>query len=135
MKIQWARIVVAAFAIEAFLIVSLVPLGPIIRGAFGERAYFIVECVLLFTVAVLVTMWFVRKVRLQVLLHGALIGVVATLLFLGLTVASGLLTVAIDSRGPVLFVFEQVLRIIATVAGAFLSERRRSVGVRSAEAI
>jgi hypothetical protein len=66
-----------------------------------------------------------RKVESRFVLHGTLVGVVATILYLLLVVAQpGSWTVAINLYGPVLFVLANSLRVAGSVAGGVAAGRR-----------
>jgi hypothetical protein len=67
------------------------------------------------------------------LLHGALVGIVATAMYFGLVVmAPGGLDGAVDVYGAPLFYLCQLLRIAGCVAGALHLQRRAAAGGRPA---
>jgi hypothetical protein len=71
-------------------------------------------------------MWVVRTVASGFVLHGALLGVVATLIYFGLIISqSGSITPVIDAYGPVSFFLANALKILGCVAGAYVAGRRR----------
>ena len=121
MKIHWARVVIAAFVLELVLFATLIP----IQLAFGMRAFLIAVPIGVFVEAFLITRWFLRRVQFRTLLHGLLIGVIATLIYLGLALGtSGSLQPIIDVYGPFMAVFGNLLRIAGALLGA-ASVRRR----------
>src|SRR5947207_13964886 len=109
MKIHWARVVIAAFVIEVVLFATLIP----IQLAFGTRAFLIAVPIGVFVETFLLTRWFLRRVQFRTVLHGLLIGVIATLIYLGLVLGTsgGSLQPALDVYGLFAFVFDNALRI------------------------
>ena len=69
----------------------------------------------------LVSWWVVRKVPGRRLLHGALIGILATIIYVGLCMTNpdGGLASVVAMYGPVLFVVGNGFRIVGTIAGAW----------------
>ena len=123
MKIHWARVVIAAFVIEFVLIVTLVPIGQV----FGLRVFLITVPIGVFVGTFLLTAWFCRRIQSRLALHGLLVGLVATIIYLGLVIGSGQMSEALATYGPVLFVVGNGLRILAAVLGAMFSARRRQI--------
>ena len=72
-----------------------------------------------FVFGYLVSWWILRKVPSAPVLHGALIGIVATAMYLGLVFAQpGGFAAAVGTYGVPLFWFSQAMRIAGCVAGA-----------------
>jgi hypothetical protein len=121
-RLRWGRIVVGAILLELVLIVVLVPplqiLGPEKVIPFVSPALFVLS----FGVA----WWILRKTPQRRVLHGALIGVLATAIYLLLCLASpeGLSSV-VAMYGATLFVIGNGLRILGCMAGAYALERRK----------
>jgi len=119
-KIQWGRVILGAVCLELALIVVFVPL----LARYGVAAlgpYVTAGC---FVFGVLVSWWFVRKVVARHILHGALLGLFATLIYLGLGVfAPGGLSSIAAEYGMSTFVLANILRIIGCVVGAMAARR------------
>src|SRR5712672_465464 len=77
-SLRWGRILAGAFLLELVLIIALVPplqiLGP------EKMVPFVYPAVLVLAFGV--TWWILRKVQHLPLVHGALIGIVATALYI-----------------------------------------------------
>jgi len=116
-KLRWGWIVAGAVILEVGLIILFIPmlrfmdisrLAPFAGiGTFG--------------LGFLVSWWVVRKVPGRRLLHGALIGVLATIIYVGLCMTNpdGGIASVVAMYGPVLFVVGNGLRIVGTIAGAW----------------
>jgi cytochrome c oxidase assembly factor CtaG len=119
-NIRWGRIIAGAFCLELALIILFVPLISVF--SIPTLAPFVVAgC---FAVGFLVSWLFLRKVPERRPLHGALIGVLATLIYLGLGMfAPGGIGSIIASYGTLLFILANAMRIAGSIAGAFAIRR------------
>jgi membrane-associated HD superfamily phosphohydrolase len=81
MSIQWGRVLLAAFLMELVLFAIAVPLY--LSGAGRVNFYVVPPVALIATFAV--TMWLGRGIRANFVLHGVLIGIVGTLMYVALT--------------------------------------------------
>ena len=123
-KIQWAVVVVAAFVIEAALFAILIPVGIL----FGMQVFLVAVPIGVFVITYLLTVWFGSRIQSRLVLHGLLIGLVATLIYLGLLVAQGAMATAIATYGPVMFVVGNGLRVVEAVMGGVVQKKRRLAG-------
>jgi hypothetical protein len=117
---RWGRIVGLAFALEAALFATLVPLQPLLplRVWFGVVA---IGCALLGYIAGRLV---ARGLTSRAALHGLLVGVLATIIYLVLNILGpGGLSAAVDAYGAPLFVLVNALRIIGCIAGAIHQSR------------
>ena len=114
---SWGRIIAGAILLELALIVVFVPLLAIYDIA-TLGPYVAAGCVVF---GFAFGWWTVRKVRSRRLLHATLVGVVATLIYLGLcaTQPGGIATVA-AAYGTTLFVLGNGLRILGAAAGGLV---------------
>jgi hypothetical protein len=130
MKIHWIRVLFAAFLIEVVLAVVLIggfaAAGVQVENNVSSGASTIIGlgC---FAVAFLVVLWFVRGMENRFVLHGFLIGLVATVLYLGLVAGAGQMSAALTAYGPATFVIVNGARIVGAVLGGVMSEGRRRV--------
>ena len=81
MSIQWGRVLLAAFLMEVILFAIAIPL--FLSGA-GRLLVYVVPLVAL-AATFAVTVWLGRRIKTKPVLHGVLIGVVGTLMYVGLT--------------------------------------------------
>ena len=131
MKIQWGRVLLGGFLIEVILVVVLVggfaaagvDLSDHISAA--SAAIIGVGC---FAAAFVVALGLGKGVTDRVILHGLLMGVVATLLYVGLVIGSGQLSSALAAYGPITFVVLNGVRIVGAVLGGVALSRRRAAG-------
>jgi hypothetical protein len=127
---HWVRILLGAFLLEVILIVMTIPIFLI----WGTGAVVWVAPPALFIVGYLVMYWLGRKMGPHFALNGALVGIVATLIYLGLVYGqSGSLTPVIELYGPVLFILANGLRILGCILGA-AAAKAHSPAVRNVSA-
>ena len=81
MSIQWGRVVLAAFVMEVILFAIAIPL---FLGGAGRLLVYVVPPAALIATFV-VTVWLGRKLKTNFVLHGILIGIVGTLMYVALT--------------------------------------------------
>lgn len=122
MKIHWIRVLVAAVLFEVVLIAITV-----VVSLFMEvEAFLSFVPAVVFAVGFPFGMWVARKPASGFVLHGTLVGVVATLIYFGLVLGQfGSLTPVIDMYGPISFFLANALKILGCVAGAYAAARRR----------
>ena len=122
MKIGWRRVVLGALLLEIALFAVLVPIS------FVNLTLFLTAVPIgTFTFGYFVTRWLLRRLSTRLVLHGALIGAVATVMYFGLVLAQpGGMAAAVAVYGAPLFYFSQAMRIAGCVAGAIHEQRRRS---------
>jgi hypothetical protein len=130
MKIHWIRVIVAAVLFEVALIALTIP----VTMLFGMEAFVPFVPGTVFVVGLPFGVWAVRKTKSGFVLHGALVGIVATVIYLALIVAQfGSLTPAIELYGPLLFFLANALKIGGCIAGAYAGARRRMPAAKAAE--
>jgi hypothetical protein len=119
MSIRWTRVILGALLLEVVLLVTLVPLS------FLNMTLFLTAVPIgVFVFGYLVSWWILRKVPSALMLHGALIGIAATAMYLGLVFAQpGGFAAAIGTYGVPLFWLSQAMRIAGCVAGAARNSR------------
>src|SRR5579859_6391455 len=121
MSIQWGRVLLGAFLMEVVLIAIALPL---FFGGMGRvLVYVIPPAAFLATYAV--TLWLGRGIHSKFVVHGLLIGVVGTLMYIGLT------------RGrpePWQYWLAHGLKVIGGAAGGMALARRQGAGSAAAAA-
>jgi energy-coupling factor transporter transmembrane protein EcfT len=128
MSIHWVRVVLGALLLEIVLFAVLVPIS------FVSTTLFLIAVPIgCFVLGYLVTRWLLRSISSGLLLHGVLVGIVATAMYFGLVFMQPEgLSSAIAVYGAPLFWFSQAMRIAGCVTGALHSGRR--AGARSTTA-
>jgi hypothetical protein len=118
---RWGRIVGLAFALEVTLFVTLVPL----QKPLGLRPWFVavtIGCVLFGYIAGRLA---ARGLTSRAALHGLLVGVLATIIYLVLCMLGpGGLSAAVGFYGAPLYVLLNALRIASCVTGAIHGTKR-----------
>jgi hypothetical protein len=136
-RVRWGRIVIAAFLLEALLIVAAVPLlgfvanplAPGAENASGDYTIFFVSvAVACFVVGTLLGWWVARPLTSQFALHGALTGIVATVIYLAIcSIPPTTIPAVVDAYGPFWFFLANGLRIAGSTLGASSHGRGRRV--------
>jgi hypothetical protein len=116
-RIRWGRVIGLAFALEAALFASLVPLQQVI----SQRLWFVavaIGCALFGYIAGRLA---ARGLKSGAALNGLLVGVLATIIYIVLClVGPGGLPAAIALYGAPLYVSLNALRIVGCTLGAKL---------------
>jgi hypothetical protein len=119
--IRWGRVLLGGFLVEVVLFAITIPVF-LLAGTQGIMAMVVPA---LFIVDFLFGYWVARKVQAHFALHGLLVGVVATLLYLGLNIAmSGSLTPVLEMYGSFLFLLANGARLLGATLGAVLAQKR-----------
>src|SRR4029077_239133 len=92
----------------------------------GSTASAVIIGVGCFVAGFVVVRWLGRGIQSQLVLHGFLMGLVATLLYVGLVAGSGQMSSALAAYGPATFVTVNALRLLGAVFGAVACERRKA---------
>ena len=114
-QLRWGRVLVGGFLAELLVFAIVFP----VRYVFGQRAFLasilIASAVMPFIFAV----WVGRRVESRFVLHGALVGVVATLIYMGL---------AWGQPQPLLYRIAHGLKVVGGMAGGVVTSRRKPTG-------
>jgi hypothetical protein len=114
-RLRWGRIIGVAFALEVVLFVTLVPLQPLLARNTWFAAV-TVGCALFGYIAGRLA---ARGLPSQAVLHGLLVGILATMIYLVIcALAPGGIAAAVAVYGAPLFVLLNALRIAGCTAGA-----------------
>ena len=121
-QVRWLRVVIAAFLVE----VGLAVIGLPFLAVFTEAVVFRVVVPLVCLVVPFVVVWLAtRKLPAARFLHGWLIGIVATLMYFALVMATGSIAEAAAAYGGMaMFAGVNVLRIVSAAAGGYFADRR-----------
>jgi hypothetical protein len=121
---RWGRIIGGALLLELVLILVLVPplqfLGPAKVIPFAGPVVLIV--------GFLVTWWILRKVPQRAVLNGALIGILATIIYILMCMANpqGISSV-VAMYGTAFFIIANGLRIVGCTAGGYYLARKATL--------
>lgn len=121
MSIQWVRVLLAALVMEVVLIAVAVPL--FLGGAGRVLVYVIPPVALVATFAV--TVWLGRGIKTNLVVHGVLIGVAGTLMYIALTRAQ---------PEPWQYWLAHGLKIVGGAAGGAVLARRPAASGMAASA-
>jgi hypothetical protein len=113
MSIQWGRVLLASFLMELALFAIAVPL--FLNGAGRVLLYVVPPASLLATFAI--TVWLGQGIQSKFVLHGVLIGVVGTLMYVGLTRVQ---------PEPWQYLVAHALKVVGGAAGGIVLARRRT---------
>jgi putative membrane protein (TIGR04086 family) len=114
-SIRWGRVIVGGILVEVLLIAATIPIVMFSRIE-DFLNYVPIACLV---AGFVIGWWTARRVESQRLLHGFLVGLIATLIYFALNLgSSGSLTPVIEMYGPFLFYLSNGLRIVGCVAGA-----------------
>ena len=113
MSIQLGRVLLAAFLMELVLFAIAAPL--FLSGAGRVLVYVVPPAALISTFAI--TVWLGRKLTSKFVLHGVLIGVAGTLMYIGLTRAQ---------PEPWPYLLAHALKVVGGAAGGMVLARRQS---------
>jgi hypothetical protein len=119
-QVRWWRVVIAAFVVEVGLAVTGVPLLLLL----GDLVLTTVVPVLCVVVPLVVAWFATRKLAGARVLHGVLIGIVATAMYFVLVVVASSIPEASAAYGLPLFIGVNALRIVSAAAGGFVADRR-----------
>ncbi|HEV7967159.1 MAG TPA: hypothetical protein VGP19_06310 [Candidatus Acidoferrales bacterium] len=114
MSIQWGRVLLAAFLMELVLFAIAIPLN--LSGARRVALYAVPPAALVATF--FVTVWLGRAIGSKFVLHGVLIGVVGTLMYIGLTRAR---------PEPWQYLVANALKIVGGASAGVVLARRQGV--------
>jgi len=129
MKIHWVRVLLGGFLIEVVLAIVLVggfaAAGvDIAKGVSTPSALIIgVGC---FAAAFLIVVCLARPIQSHLVLHGFLMGLAATLIYVGLVLGPGQMSAALAAYGPATFVTVNAARLVGAIMGGLACERRRA---------
>ena len=114
-ELRWGRVLAGGFLAELLVIAIVFPA----QYLFGQRAFLasilIASAVMPFIFAV----WVGRRLESRFVLHGALVGLVAALIYMGL---------AWGQPQPLLYKIAHGLKLVGGMAGGVVAARRKPAG-------
>ena len=113
-ELRLGRVLFGGFIAELLVFAVVFPQRAIYLGSKRfSRLFLIASAVVPFTFAI----WVGRRVELRFVLHGALVGVVAALIYIGLSWGQ---------RQPLLYHISHRFKIAGGIAGGIVAARRKS---------
>src|SRR5262245_7676730 len=129
MRIYWLRVLLGGFLIEVVLAIVLVG-GFAAAGVDIAKGVSTASAVIIgagcFAAAFLIVLWLGRGIQSYLVLHGLLMGLMATLIYVGLVAGSGQMSTALAAYGPATFVTVNAARLVGAVFGGVACERKRA---------
>ncbi len=110
-KIRWLRVLIGGFLAEASVFAVVIP----VLLMSGQHALLYAAPAASFVMCFLFALWVGRRLQSLFVLHGMLVGVVATLLYVGLTLARS---------EPLAYLLAHGLKILGGAGGGFVAGRR-----------
>jgi putative membrane protein (TIGR04086 family) len=111
--IHWLRVLLGGFLAEVSLIALVIPVSLL----FGKQTLPFVALLGSLLACFLFALWVGRRIDSRFVLHGILVGVVAALIYVGLTLAR---------PEPLAYLAAHGLKIIGGAAGGFIAARRQT---------
>jgi hypothetical protein len=130
MRIQWVRVLLGGLVIE--IVLAVVLLGGFAAAGVDlangvSTASAVVIGVGCFGATFLIVLWLGRGIQSHLVLHGFLMGLAATLIYLGLIAGSGQMSPALAAYGPATFVIVNAARLVGGALGGVVCERKKAV--------
>jgi hypothetical protein len=110
-KIHWGRVLLAGFLAELLVFAVVFP----VRHLFGQQAFLVSILMASALMPFLFAQWVGRHIESLFVVHGALVGVVAALIYLGL---------AWGQPQPLLYKIAHGLKVVGGMAGGIVAARR-----------
>jgi hypothetical protein len=111
-QLRWGRVLVGGFLAELLVIAVVFPA----LYLFGQQAFLAFILIASAVMPFLFAMWVGRSIDSRFLLHGALVGAVAALIYMGLSWGQ---------TQPLLYKIAHVLKVMGGAAGGVVASRRR----------
>jgi len=112
MNIRWKRVLAGAFLAEVGIFVLFIPAVLLL----GQQIAMYVAVAAAFAMTFLFGVWVGRGIESRFVLHGVLLGILAILIYVAISLAQ---------PEPLLYIIANGLKIVGGVAGCRLAERRR----------
>ncbi|HEY2117668.1 MAG TPA: TIGR04086 family membrane protein [Candidatus Acidoferrum sp.] len=112
--IHWVRILTGGFLAEVSVIAFVIPISLL----FGQHSLLYTAPPASMVACFLFALWVGRRIDSRFVLHGALVGVVATLIYVALTRAQ---------PEPWPYIVAHALKILGGAAGGLLAARKRNL--------
>ena len=111
-QIHWGRAALGGFLAELGVFIIVFP----VRSLFGQRAFLASILIASALMPFLFALWVGRRIESLFVLHGALVGIVAALIYMGL---------AWGQSQPLLYKVAHGLKVAGGMAGGVVASRRK----------
>ncbi len=111
-QIHWGRVLVGGFLAELIVFAIVFP----VRHLFGQQVFLASILIASALLPFIFGIWVGRHIDSRFVLHGALVGIVAFLIYMGLAWAQ---------PQPLLYKIAHGLKLVGGVAGGVVASRRR----------
>lgn len=111
-RIHWGRVALGGFLAELMVFAIVFP----VRSLFGQRAFLASIVIASAVMPFLFALWVARRIESLFTLHGALVGLVAALIYLVL---------AWGQPQPLLYKIAHGLKVVGGALGGLLASRRK----------
>jgi len=111
-RIHWVPVLIGGFLAELSLVAAVIPVSLLL----GQHAVVYAALLGSLVTCFLFAFWVGRKVDSRFALHGTMVGVVAALLYVGLT---------LGRPEPLAYLAAHVLKILGGAAGGLVAQRQR----------
>ncbi len=112
-QLRWGRVLVGGFLAELLVFAIVFP----VLYLFGQRAFLAAILIASAAMPFIFAVWVGRRVESRFVLHGALVGLVAALIYLGL---------AWGQPQPLLYKIAHGFKVVGGMAGGVVASRRRA---------
>lgn len=119
-KVHWGRAAVGGFLAELSVFAIVFP----VRYVFGQRAFLASILIASAVMPFMFALWVARRIESKFALHGALVGIVAALIYMGL---------AWGKPEALLYKIAHGLKVVGGIAGGAVASRRKSPGIIGAD--
>src|SRR6185295_11321843 len=114
-RLRWGRVLVGGFLAELLVFAIVFPA----LYLFGQRAFLASILVASAVMPFIFAVWVGRRVESRFVIHGALVGLVAALIYIGL---------AWGQPQPLLYKIAHGLKVVGGIAGGVVVSRRQPAG-------
>jgi hypothetical protein len=111
-QLRWGRVLIGGFLAELLVFAIVFP----VLYLFGQQAFLASVLIASAVMPFIFAIWVGRRVESRFVLHGALVGLVAALIYMGL---------AWGQSQPLLYKIAHVLKVAGGAAGGVVASRRR----------
>lgn len=119
-SIRWGWILIGGFVAELAIIVTVIPLSLVA----GRESLLYGAPIASLVATFIFGLWIARKTPQRQILHGALVGVVATLIYVGMS---------LGQPEPVAYLVAHALKVLGGAAGGFVAVKHARANAVSGE--
>jgi hypothetical protein len=116
-KMHWGRVLLAGFLAELCVFAIVFP----VRHFLGQQAFLASIVIASAAMPFVFALWVGRHIESRFVLHGALVGLVAAFIYLGL---------AWGQTQPLLYKIAHGLKVVGGAAGGIIAARRKTMSAK-----